>query len=123
MITACVVLLYISYAIPVVCLLVRGRDSITHGPFWLGKFGLVANVVLLCWTLFTIFMYSFPYQMPATGGTMNYVSVVYVIVTAVMATDWLLRGRKSFRSAVERHTKVNEVLEAVKHGAGHARGE
>ena len=47
MITACIVLLYLSYAIPVICLLVRGRSSIKPGPFWLGPVGLFANIVLL----------------------------------------------------------------------------
>lgn len=52
--TACMVLLYISYAIPVIFLLDRGRSSIRHGPFWLGKFGLVCNVILLAWLVFTL---------------------------------------------------------------------
>ncbi len=69
MVTACIVLLYISYAIPVTCLLIRGRDSIPHGPFWLGKFGLFANIVLLLWTAFTLVMYSFPVVMPVLPGS------------------------------------------------------
>ena len=69
MVTACIVLLYISYSIPVVCLLIRGRDNIKHGPFWMGKFGLVSNVVLLVWTLFTLVMYSFPVYYPAESGS------------------------------------------------------
>ena len=64
MITAAIVLLYISYSIPVVALLIKGRDNIKHGPFWLGKFGLFANYVLLAWTLFTLVMYSFPFAKP-----------------------------------------------------------
>ena len=69
MVTACIVLLYISYAIPVTCLLIRGRNSISHGPFWLGKFGLVANLVLLLWMLFTFVMYSFPIFRPVQAGS------------------------------------------------------
>ena len=66
MVTATITLLYLSYAIPVICLLIKGRNNIQHGPFWLGKFGFVSNIVLLCWTLFTFVMYSFPTYMPAT---------------------------------------------------------
>ncbi len=69
MVTACIVLLYISYAIPVVCLLIKGRNNIQHGPFWMGSFGLFANCVLLCWTLFTLIMYSFPSVYPAEAGS------------------------------------------------------
>ena len=56
MITACIVLLYLSYSVPVICLLIRGR---------------VANIVLLVWTLFTLIMYSFPYAKPVEAGNMN----------------------------------------------------
>ncbi len=69
MVTACIVLLYASYAVPVVCLLIKGRNNIRHGPFWLGPFGLLANIVLLVWTLFTLIMYSFPVQMPVKAGS------------------------------------------------------
>lgn len=69
MITACIVLLYISYAIPIVCLLIRGRNNIAHGPFWLGPIGLFANIVLLLWTVFTLVMYSFPPVYPVEAGS------------------------------------------------------
>ena len=35
--TACIVLLHISYLIPVLCLLVIERENVKHGPFWLGR--------------------------------------------------------------------------------------
>ena len=69
MVSASIVLLYVSYSIPVTCLLLRGRDTIQHGPFWFRRFGLFSNIVLLSWTFFTIVMYSFPAQMPAKAGS------------------------------------------------------
>jgi choline transport protein len=117
MITACIVLLYISYAIPISCLLIRGRNNIKHGPFWLGPFGMVANIVLLCWTLFTLIMYSFPYAKPVAASNMNYVSAVYAVVTIIMATDWIFRGRKKFRGLGERQSDVQVVVETVRHGS------
>lgn len=59
MVTACVVLLYASYSIPVICLLIKGRSSIRHGPFWLGKFGMVCNYILLLWLAFTLVVSKF----------------------------------------------------------------
>jgi choline transport protein len=67
MVTATITLLYLSYAVPVICLLIKGRNNIKHGPFWMGKIGLVSNIVLLAWTLFTFVMYSFPTYMPVTA--------------------------------------------------------
>lgn len=117
MITACIVLLYISYAIPVVCLLIRGRSTLQPGPFWLGKIGFVANIVLLCWTAFTLVMYSFPYAKPVKASNMNYVSVVYAVVAIIMTTDWLARGRKGFRGVGERKSDVADVVDGVRHGS------
>lgn len=129
MVTACIVLLYISYAVPVVCLLVKGRNNIQHGPFWLGPFGLAANIVLLAWTLFTLIMYSFPYTMPVTaaskfvgfeyaralwltvGTDMNYVSAVYGVVVAIIAVDWFARGRLQYRSKETRQAAIDGIME------------
>lgn len=68
-ISACIVLPYVSYCIPIALLLLKGRDNIPHGPFWLGWVGKVANVVLLCFTLFAIVMYSLPTVMPVTADS------------------------------------------------------
>lgn len=72
MVTACIVLLYLSYSIPVVCLLIRGRQQIPHGPFWMGRIGLLSNIVLLLWTCFTLIMYSFPFAMPVEAGSKHH---------------------------------------------------
>lgn len=62
-------LLYISYVIPVLCMLATGRKNVAHGPFWLGKLGLLCNIVLILWTLFTLIVYSFPIYMPVEAGS------------------------------------------------------
>lgn len=68
MVTACIVLLYASYAVPIVCLLWRGRNNIPHGPFWLGKLGLACNIVVLLWGVFCLVIYSFPSVYPVSSG-------------------------------------------------------
>lgn len=79
MVTGSIIFMYLSYAVPTLCLLYRGRDKIKHGPFWMGKIGFVSNIVTCIWTLFAFVFYSFPSYMPVTGGNMNYVSVVIFI--------------------------------------------
>ncbi|KAG8713548.1 hypothetical protein FRC08_013118 [Ceratobasidium sp. 394] len=96
-ITGCITFLYLSYSIPVACLLLRGRTTLEHGPFWLGRAGLVANIVLLGWTLFSLVFFSFPFVMPVTPGNMNYVSVVIVGYVMYLCVYWWLRGRYVFR--------------------------
>jgi choline transport protein len=45
---------------------------------------------------------------------MNYVSVVYAVVAALVAVDYFVRGKKSFRGASERHGDI--------HGGGEEKG-
>jgi choline transport protein len=106
MITACIVLLYLSYSIPVIFLLIKGRSSIKPGPFWLGPIGFFANIVTLAWTLFTLVMYSFPFAKPVQLDNMNYVSLVYAVIVVIVTVDWFARGRKSFRGTGERKNDV-----------------
>lgn len=58
-------------------------------------------------------MYSFPYAKPVLSSNMNYVSAVYGVVTMIMAIDWVVRGRKSFRGVGERKSDVEGVLRRV----------
>ncbi|CAE6406507.1 unnamed protein product [Rhizoctonia solani] len=96
-ITGCLAFLYLSYSVPVACLVIRGRSRFQHGPFWLGSFGLVCNVVLLGWTLFTLVFFSFPFVIPIAPGNMNYASVVIVGYIVYLCAYWFIRGRHVFR--------------------------
>ncbi|QRW22268.1 amino acid permease [Rhizoctonia solani] len=96
-ITGCLAFLYLSYFVPVACLVIRGRSRFHHGPFWLGSFGLVCNVVLLGWTLFTLVFFSFPFVVPIVPGNMNYASVVIVGYIVYLCVYWSIRGRHVFR--------------------------
>ena len=87
---------------PVACLLLRGRANIPHGPFWLGPVGLLANIALLAWTVFTVVMYSFPTFYPPAATDMNYAAAVYAAVASIVLVDWCVRGRRSYRGHQER---------------------
>jgi len=113
MVTACIVLLYISYSIPVVCLLLKGRDNIKHGPFWMGRIGFVSNCVLLIWTAFTLVMYSFPSLRPVSPGNMNYVCAVYGAVLFIVLGYWWIRGKSTYRNRDERQTEAVVIEEHV----------
>lgn len=94
----CIIFLLLSYSVPIIFLLLKGRNNIRHGPFWMGKIGYVANWVLLLWTVFTTTFYSFPAVMPVTAGNMNYVSVVIAVYGLYCVIYWFARGRKRFRT-------------------------
>ncbi len=110
MITGCITFLLLSYSIPICCLLYKGRDNIKHGPFWLGKFGLVANVITLAWTVFACVFFSFPFTMPLTAGSMNYASAVLGGFTIYAIIYWFARGRKVFAKNHDIEKEVEQDL-------------
>lgn len=95
LVTGCILLQYISYLIPVVLLMMKGR-KIRHGPFWLGKWGWISNGGLVAWAIFTLIFYSFPYIIPATAGNMNYVSLVMAVFAVYAVGYWYIRARRDF---------------------------
>jgi choline transport protein len=113
MVTACIVLLYISYSIPVICLLLKGRNNIKHGPFWMGTMGLISNWVLLIWTTFTLIMYSFPPVYPVRADNMNYVCAVYFVVVFILLVYWFVRGKRTYRNRDERHIEAVQLEENI----------
>ncbi|KAK4937035.1 hypothetical protein LTR10_022221 [Elasticomyces elasticus] len=92
---------YTAYSICIIFLLMKGRDKIPHGPFWLGKFGAVCNVVVLFWTVFTVVFYCFPPYYPVTLTTMNYVSVVLVGFVVIFIGYYIAFGRRAFTGPPE----------------------
>ncbi|KAK6197072.1 amino acid permease-domain-containing protein [Scheffersomyces amazonensis] len=111
MVIGCIIFLLMSYSVPVFFLLLRGRDSIKHGPFWLGKLGLVANYVTIAWTIFTTVFYSFPPVMPVTAGNMNYVCVVVAVFGAYCVIYWVLRGKHKFTTTDDREGHIDELTQ------------
>ncbi|GMF04701.1 unnamed protein product [Ambrosiozyma monospora] len=95
LVTGCITFLVLSYAIPTVFLLMKKRD-IVPGPFWLGHWGYLANVVLLCWALFCLVFFSFPFEMPATQENMNYAACATVGVVLYSVVYWFARGKKHY---------------------------
>lgn len=109
LVIGCILFLLLSYLVPVVFLLIKGRDNIPHGPFWMGKIGFACNLVLIFWAVFTTIFYSFPAVMPVTAGNMNYVSVVIVVFFLYCVIYWFARGKSQYRSAEERERNAVEL--------------
>lgn len=107
LVTGCIIFLLLSYSVPIVFLLIKGRDNIKHGPFWMGKIGLVSNVIVLLWTVFTTIFYSFPPVMPVTAGNMNYVSVVIGVFGIYCVIYWFARGKYRFKTASDREKDID----------------
>ncbi|PWZ03766.1 amino acid transporter [Testicularia cyperi] len=107
-----VVLLQLSYIIPVALLLVRGRkvlDDANGGEkrkFNLGAFGPAINVFAILFVCLTDVFFLFPPDLPTTTTNMNYTVVVVGIVAFLAITAWFVQGRKHFKGPLD----MDEIL-------------
>ncbi|KAH8886089.1 amino acid transporter [Thozetella sp. PMI_491] len=92
-----VIALTVSYAIPIVVSLIDGRRTIAGGSFYLGKLGLVCNIVAICWSLLAIPLFCMPTTVPATIDTVNYAPVVFVAFIVISAVWYIVWGRKNYQ--------------------------
>ncbi|KAJ4007598.1 hypothetical protein NW752_010264 [Fusarium irregulare] len=105
-ISSCTILLNMSYAIPVLTLLVRGRGILTQfqnfqgndSPWKFGRVrGLIINCIAVLYVFITSFFFCFPPVLPVTASLMNYVSAVIGIFAIFLIGYWLLYGKKTFQ--------------------------
>jgi len=98
-VASCTIFLNVSYAFPILILLVRGRKVLDcyqtqKTPFQLGRtFGLFVNIVGAIYVVVTSVFFCFPTSLPVTGNNMNYVCVVIGIFVIVVAAYWLFNGK------------------------------
>lgn len=85
----------ISYAIPQLVLVIRGRHILPKCYFRLGKwYGLFCNIFSPLAVAVLCVLFSFPATNPTTVDSMNYSSVVLIGLLAILAVLWLLVGKK-----------------------------
>ncbi|WYZ36003.1 hypothetical protein EsH8_X_000650 [Colletotrichum jinshuiense] len=98
-IASCTLFLNLSYALPVMILLVRGRKLVTDNPpvFTLGRgiLGYVTNWVSVLFVLVTSVYFCFPPAIPINLSTMNYVTAVIGIFFVYAVGLWILK-RKTY---------------------------
>lgn len=85
-----------SYCLPIVILLIEGRDKLSDRPFSLGRYGYVVNVLAVLYGAFTSILNFFPFSLPVTTPTMNYVIVVVGGIYILLAIYWIVWARNLF---------------------------
>jgi len=98
--------LYISYIIPIVCLLIKRfrNEPITFGPWNLGRYGLAVNLYAVIYGTFIVIFVPFPPYLPVSLENMNYCAPVFLVVLLLLLLDWSVRGRNKFKGP------LNELL-------------
>ncbi|PTU17604.1 hypothetical protein P175DRAFT_0512316 [Aspergillus ochraceoroseus IBT 24754] len=96
-ISSSVVMLDISYGIPIAVNCLRGRNMLPERPFVLpSALGWIANIIALSYISLTTVLFLFPPGIPVTGSSMNYCVAAFGIIFIVSALQWVFDGRKNF---------------------------
>ena len=93
-ITACITLLLMSYAVPsFIFVFVVNKENFTSrienevngiSRPKTRRMSIIPHIICILWTLFCLIFLSFPYTLPVTAGNMNYTSVVYAVVFCII---------------------------------------
>ncbi|KAK1522641.1 choline transport protein [Colletotrichum costaricense] len=98
-IASCTIFLNVSYAFPIIALLVRGRDilsqhQVPNAPFRLGRCGYGINLIAALFVSVTSIFFCFPVALPVTSDNMNYVLIVVAIFIIIVESYWLAYGHR-----------------------------
>ena len=97
-VSASVVAIGITYAIPPFINCLRGRRMLPESrPFKLpNTLGWVVNIVGILWTMITTVLFLFPPEAHVTPTNMNYAIVALSILFFIALVHWVFDGRKHF---------------------------
>ncbi|PPJ51566.1 hypothetical protein CBER1_08639 [Cercospora berteroae] len=91
--------LQIAYAVPVICVLCRGRKILPPCPsFDLGKYGLLVNYISAAWACTTFLLFLFPQYVPVVGNieNMNWAPAIFGICVLACGLYWIAAARKKY---------------------------
>ena len=96
------VALYASYMLPIAIMIKRrlSNDKPCFGPYTLGRYGLLINVIAILWGTFAVIFEFFPTEVPVTAANMNYASVMFGSAILFSLATWFLYGGKTFKGPV-----------------------
>ncbi|KAF7559402.1 hypothetical protein G7046_g4760 [Stylonectria norvegica] len=99
--------LTISYGMPILTLLLVGRDKLpTGGVFSLGALGPVINWVSVIYCSITTVFFFFPGEPNPAVADMNYAIAVFGVMMVVTLGFWFIKGRTSYLQTDEAAERI-----------------
>ncbi|KAM0324470.1 hypothetical protein ACHAPQ_008361 [Fusarium lateritium] len=93
--------LTVSYGMPILTLLLVGRDKLPPGEFSLGRFGSVINWVGVVYCAITTVFFFFPGAPNPAVADMNYAIAVFGIMLVITLVFWVVKGRITYLETEE----------------------
>jgi choline transport protein len=91
--------LQISYCIPILCVVLKGRQHLPPRPhFDLGRWGYAINIASLLWSIIVVLFYVFPQYVPVVGAieNMNWAIAMLGGVILFAGIYWYVKGRHEY---------------------------
>ncbi|KAM5356894.1 hypothetical protein ACJ41O_003540 [Fusarium nematophilum] len=101
--------LTVSYGMPILTLLLVGRDKLPPGQFSLGRFGSVINWISVVYCAVTTVFFFFPGEPNPAVADMNYAIAVFGIMLIVTLVFWVVKGRITY---METEEAIGDVIYA-----------
>lgn len=94
--------LFTSYSIPISLHLLRrmNGDNLRPGPWTMGRFGIIANVISLVFLTIAVFFSFWPPAIPVTSISMNWSCVMFGGVVIIGLAWYLLYGKRNYHGPV-----------------------
>ncbi|KAK7548107.1 putative choline transporter Hnm1 [Phyllosticta citricarpa] len=110
-----------AYLIPILTNILQRRQVLVRGRFHMGFApGLFVNIVTVCWLVFAIVFFSFPYYQPVTAENMNYTCVCVGGIAIIALVWWFVNGKRfadGMRKVKEDDDEKKREAEMVLRGA------
>ena len=107
--------LTVSYAIPIIVLLIVGRDKLpTDIPFHLGKYGMAINIISIVYCAVTTVFFFFPGAPGPDAADMNWAIAVFGVMLVIAVGFWFVQGHTSYLRTSDAMFRI--VTGQQKHG-------
>lgn len=107
--SAAVISINVSYALPLLCRLIWSRHTMPKGPFSLGKWGVPLNIISVLWACFFGVILCIPSVSPVTPEAMNWASLMIGGVMIFSILFWFISGRRKFAGHIQTADAVGAV--------------
>lgn len=104
--------LTVSYGMPILALLVVGRDKLPPGEFRLGKLGPVVNWISVIYCAITTVFFFFPGTPNPAPSDMNYAIAVFGIMLVIAVGFWFIKGRNTYLNTDDAEQRIADALKA-----------
>lgn len=104
--------LTVSYGMPILALLIVGRDKLPPGPFRLGRFGAVINWISVIYCCITTVFFFFPGSPDPAPADMNYAIAVFGIMLVIAVGFWFIKGRHTYLNTDDAEQRLADALKA-----------